>query len=48
MANKEELLDDFKKLIGENDEKPFECVGSREEINFSAVLQKALRSELNL
>lgn len=35
MANKKELLDDFKKLIGESNEKPFECVGSREEINFS-------------
>ena len=31
----EDMLEDFKKLIGILPEKPFECVGSRDEINFS-------------
>ncbi len=35
LFEKEELLEDFKKLIGEAKEKPFECVGSRDEINFA-------------
>ncbi|MCH5184625.1 MAG: hypothetical protein J1F64_00735 [Oscillospiraceae bacterium] len=33
LADKEELSGDFKKLIGEVPEKPFECVGSRDEVN---------------
>lgn len=33
LADKISLLDDFKKLIGEVQEKPFECVGSRGEVN---------------
>ena len=37
MIDREDLLDMFKGLIGMADEKPFECVGSREEINFSIV-----------
>ncbi|MBE5939253.1 MAG: hypothetical protein E7266_02550 [Lachnospiraceae bacterium] len=32
------MEEDFKKLIGLVDEKPFECVGSRDEINLSLVL----------
>ena len=37
MTDREDMLDMFKGLIGMADEKPFECVGSREEINFSIV-----------
>ena len=37
MANREDMLETFKQLTGMSDEKPFECVGSREEINFSIV-----------
>ena len=35
IADREDMLETFRKLIGLTDEKPFECVGSREEINFS-------------
>lgn len=33
LADKADLMEDFKKLIGEVPEKPFECVGSRAEVN---------------
>lgn len=33
LADKSSLMEDFKKLIGEIPEKPFECVGSRDEVN---------------
>lgn len=33
LADKASLAEDFKKLIGEVPEKPFECVGSRGEVN---------------
>lgn len=33
--DREDMLETFRQLIGLTDEKPFECVGSREEINFS-------------
>ena len=33
MTDREDMLDMFKGLIGMADEKPFECVGSREEID---------------
>ncbi len=35
MANRSDMITTFKQLIGMADEKPFECVGSRDEINFS-------------
>ena len=35
LFEKESLRDDFTKLIGMLPEKPFECVGSRDEINFA-------------
>lgn len=35
LLDKQNLLDTFKKLVGILPEKPFECVGSREEINFA-------------
>lgn len=35
LFEKESLRDDFTKLIGMVPEKPFECVGSRDEINFA-------------
>ena len=35
LFEKDSLLEDFKKLIGLETEKPFECVGSRDEINFA-------------
>ena len=35
LFEKESLMEDFKKLIGMAPEKPFECVGSRDEINFA-------------
>ena len=35
MANREDMLTTFQQLIGITDEKPFECVGSRDEINYS-------------
>lgn len=35
MTDREDMLETFRQLIGMADEKPFECVGSREEINFS-------------
>ncbi len=38
MLNDENMLEDFRKLIGLADEKPFECVGSRDEINTALVL----------
>lgn len=37
MTDREDMLENFRQLIGISDEKPFECVGSREEINFSIV-----------
>ena len=37
LFEKEELMEDFKKLVGLAPEKPFECVGSRDEINFALV-----------
>jgi len=36
-----EMLQNFKKLIGVEPEKPFECVGSRDEVN--AALQELVR-----
>lgn len=46
MANREDMLETFRQLIGIADEKPFECVGSREEINFSVIQAiKNLESE---
>lgn len=36
MLDDEGQLENFKKLIGELPEKPFECVGSREEVNTAA------------
>ncbi|MCH5280751.1 MAG: hypothetical protein J1E61_04720 [Lachnospiraceae bacterium] len=38
MANKLKMEDDFRKLIGLDEEKPFECVGSRDEINCAITL----------
>lgn len=35
LLNKEELLEDFYQLIGVRENKPFECVGSREEVNIA-------------
>ncbi|MDR0931034.1 MAG: hypothetical protein LBM38_04765 [Clostridiales bacterium] len=35
LLNKANLREDFLKLIGSVTEKPFECVGSREEVNFA-------------
>lgn len=35
MTDSPEMLEDFKKLTGLLPEKPFECVGSRDEINFA-------------
>ena len=35
IADREDMLETFRQLIGLTDEKPFECVGSRDEINFS-------------
>ena len=35
MANRRDMLTTFKQLIGMADEKPFECVGSRDEINYA-------------
>ena len=35
LLDKPNLLDTFKKLVGILPEKPFECVGSRDEINFA-------------
>lgn len=35
LLDKQNLSDTFKKLVGILPEKPFECVGSREEINFA-------------
>ncbi len=35
MANRKDMLTTFMQLIGMADEKPFECVGSRDEINFA-------------
>ncbi|MDO5559025.1 MAG: hypothetical protein Q4F95_05445 [Oscillospiraceae bacterium] len=36
IADREDMLETFRKLIGLTDEKPFECVGSRDEVNFAA------------
>jgi hypothetical protein len=38
LLDKESLFADFTKLIGELPEKPFECVGSRDEVNCALVL----------
>lgn len=35
MADRKDMLETFQQLIGLSEEKPFECVGSREEVNFS-------------
>lgn len=35
LLNKETLLEDFNKLCGESPNKPFECVGSRHEVNIA-------------
>ncbi len=44
LADKEKLLEDFRKLIGEVPEKPFECVGSRGEVN-TAVCETIAKTE---
>ncbi len=46
MFDDKEMLETFKKLIGIADEKPFECVGSRDEVNFavSSAVNKMLSS----
>lgn len=41
----ESLLNDFHKLIGDIAEKPFECVGSRDEVN--AALSETIRQYMN-
>lgn len=38
MLNDRDMLEDFRKLTGMEKEKPFECVGSRDEVNASIVL----------
>lgn len=38
MLNDEAMLEDFRKLTGMEKEKPFECVGSRDEVNASIAL----------
>lgn len=45
LLNKENLLSDFQKLTGIASEKPFECVGSRDEVRCAVTLtsQKYLR-----
>ena len=35
LFEKKELFEDFKSLIGENESKPFECVGSIEEVKYA-------------
>lgn len=45
MADKKTLLDDFKRLIGMEEEKPFECVGSIDEVN-AAVRFKILQAKI--
>jgi len=44
MLNDQSMQDDFEKLIGVQSEKPFECVGSRREVN-AAVCQTIERME---
>ena len=44
MLNDQSMQDDFEKLIGIQSEKPFECVGSRDEVN-TAVCQTIERME---
>lgn len=50
MFEDKEMLETFKKLIGLVNEKPFECVGSREEVNFavSAAVNRLLSSDEKL
>ncbi|MBS6397152.1 MAG: hypothetical protein KH452_08390 [Clostridiales bacterium] len=38
MLNDPSMQDDFEKLLGLQDEKPFECVGSRDEVNTAVCL----------
>lgn len=38
LLNREDFLDDFEKLTGLQENKPFECVGSREEVNTAIIL----------
>ena len=46
LLNEKKFLEDFKKLIGQNPNKPFECVGSREEVNMAVNMAiKKLRSK---
>lgn len=46
MLENKEMLETFKKLTGMVDEKPFECVGSRDEVNFavSAAVKNIINS----
>jgi len=44
LLEKELLIDTLEKLVGYQSEKPFECVGSREEINI-AICEKIQRME---
>lgn len=44
MTDREDMLETFRKLTGIADEKPFECVGSRDEINF-AVTETVMNME---
>ncbi len=48
LLEKESLIDTLEKLIGYQREKPFECVGSRAEINTAICMQIAQRKERNL
>lgn len=45
MANREDMLETFRQLIGIADEKPFECVGSRDEVNFA--ITQAIKNREN-
>lgn len=46
LLEKEELLDTLEKLVGAQTEKPFECVGSRDEIN-TAICMKISQMQEN-
>lgn len=42
---KESLFDDFKALLGETEQKPFECVGTVDEVQLAASLALLKRSK---
>lgn len=49
LLNKKEMKNDFDKLIGKSPEKPFECIGTKKEVNaaMTIIINKGIITELS-